>query len=134
MATYTIKEISKMFNIPSSTIRYYEDMGLLPPVGRTSSNQRIFDDSHINRLNAIECFKNTGLTISKMQDFFRYEQDLTCHIDQIIQLVTDHEAAIKEQLIKMEQDLEHISKKVRYYNGIKKAMEENQPWPCWDHI
>lgn len=48
MKTYTIKEISQMFYLPSSTLRYYEEMGLLTDVGRTVSGQRIYTDEHVN--------------------------------------------------------------------------------------
>ncbi len=132
MNTYTIKEIANRFSIQSSTLRYYEDMKLLENVGRTDTNQRIYTDEHIARLNAITCFKNTGLPISKMQDFFRYESNLKENIDEIIELVTEHEKNINEQIKKMQRELEHIEHKVRYYNGIKKAIEENKCWPCWD--
>jgi len=132
MSTYTIKELSKLFDVQSSTLRYYEDIGLLTNVGRTDTNQRIYTDEHIARLNAISCFKNTGLPISKMQDFFKYEANLENNIDEIIDLVTEHEKNIKEQIKKMQDELAHIEQKVRYYNGIKEAIDKNAPWPCWD--
>ena len=37
MDTYTIKEVSEMFHLPSSTLRYYEDLGILTNVGRSKS-------------------------------------------------------------------------------------------------
>lgn len=132
MSTYTIKELSKLFDVQSSTLRYYEDIGLLTNVGRTDTNQRIYTDEHIARLNAISCFKNTGLPISKMQDFFKYEANLENNIDEIIDLVTEHEKNIKEQIKRMQDELAHIEQKVRYYNGIKKAIDDNTPWPLWD--
>lgn len=42
MAEYTIREISDMFQLPSSTLRYYEDMGILTNIGRTASGNRIY--------------------------------------------------------------------------------------------
>ena len=47
MKEYTIRELSKMFDLPASTIRYYEDEGILTNVGRTSSGQRVFTDGHV---------------------------------------------------------------------------------------
>ena len=78
MNTYTIKEIRDKFNIPSSTLRYYEETGLFPRVERTETNQRIYTDEHIDRLHAINCFKRTGLSISKMYDFFEFSKNLPC--------------------------------------------------------
>ena len=40
MDTYTIKEVSEMFHLPSSTLRYYEDLGILTNVERSKSGQR----------------------------------------------------------------------------------------------
>lgn len=50
MDTYTIKEVSEMFHLPSSTLRYYEDLGILTNVGRSKSGQRVYIQGHINRL------------------------------------------------------------------------------------
>lgn len=44
MKTYTIKEISQMFHFPPSTLRYYEEVGLLTDMERTVSGQRIYTD------------------------------------------------------------------------------------------
>ena len=41
MKTYSIREISELFSLPASTLRYYESEGLLPNVEKSSSKQRI---------------------------------------------------------------------------------------------
>ena len=40
MKTYSIREISELFSLPASTLRYYESEGLLPNVEKSSSGQR----------------------------------------------------------------------------------------------
>ena len=132
MRTYTIKEISTYFNLPASTLRYYEEIGLLNDVKRTSNNQRIYTDEHIARLKGINCFKNTGLPIAKIQEFYKYENNIPEHIDEIVNLVTEHEENTKLQIQKMQNDLLHIQHKVRYYNGIKNALKNNEELPYWN--
>lgn len=132
MNTYTIKEIRDKFNIPSSTLRYYEETGLFPRVERTETNQRIYTDEHIDRLNAINCFKRTGLSISKMYDFFEFSKNLPCHIYDIIFMMEDHERNIICQMEKMQQDLKHIQQKVRYYHKVKTSIERGIPCPCFE--
>lgn len=133
MSTYTIRELSKLTNTTASTLRYYEEIGLLTAVKRDGKN-RIYNDSHLARLYAIQCFKNTGMPIAKMQDFFRYEENIPCHIDDIITLVTEHEADIEEQITVLQRELSHIRHKVRYYNRIKEAITENRCWPKWEDV
>ena len=69
MAQYTIREISEMFQLPSSTLRYYEDMEILTNIKRNNSGQRIYEDCHVNRLRTICCFKNAGMSISQLKEF-----------------------------------------------------------------
>ena len=54
---YTIREVSEMFNIPVSTLRYYEDEGLLTNVGRSSTNQRIYYEMHISTKAGFDMWK-----------------------------------------------------------------------------
>ena len=65
---YTIGQISEMFNIPVSTLRYYDKEGLFPNMKR-ESNIRKFDDSEIETLRIIECLKKSGMEI---KDIRRY--------------------------------------------------------------
>lgn len=119
MQTYTIKELSQRYNVPASTLRYYEDIGLLVHVGRTENKQRIYTEEHIRRLDGIHCFKNTGLPIAKIQEFYVYESDLEGNIDSILKLVCEHEENTRKQIDKMQNDLLHIQDKIRHYQEIK---------------
>ena len=61
--TYTIREMSERFGLPASTLRYYEEIGLLTDVIHTESKKRIYTQQHIDCMTAILCFKRTGLAI-----------------------------------------------------------------------
>lgn len=134
MNTYTIKDLSRRLDVPSSTLRYYEDIGLLENVGRTDNNQRIYTDEHIRRLEGINCFKKTGLPIARIQEFYTYEKDVDAHIDDILQLVTEHESNIQAKIAELQQELQHIQHKVRFYNGIKNALTSGQKPPKWEDL
>ena len=132
MKTYNIREIGQIFDVPSSTLRYYEELGILPEVKRDEHKQRVYTDEHIDRLQAITCFKRTGLPMSKIHDFFEYAENLRDNIDKVVDMMENHEKYIVDQMEKMQQHLDHIRQKVRFYNGIKKAIEKDEPWPCFD--
>ena len=131
MKNYTIREISEMFELPSSTLRYYEREGLLPEVPKSSSGQRIYSDEHVERLKCINCFKRTGMTIPQLRKFFIYEADEAAHIDKIISLLKDQEQIVNEKLIQLQKDSAHVHHKVEYYSEIKHALENNLPLPVW---
>lgn len=45
---YTIKEVTKKYNLSASTLRYYEKEGLLPKIKKNQSNQRVYDDDDLS--------------------------------------------------------------------------------------
>ena len=57
---YTIGQISEMFQLPISTLRYYDKEGLFPDLERSSGIRR-FSEKEIEALRVIECLKKSGL-------------------------------------------------------------------------
>ena len=131
---YTIGEIGEMFGLNSSTLRYYEALGLLTDVMREENNRRVYTSKHIDRLNAIMCFKRTGLPVAGIADFFIYEKNLPEHIDDILQMLTEHEENITEQIHKLDEDLQHIKRKVRYYSAVKESLSTGAEVPDFNSV
>lgn len=129
--TYTIREFSRRYQLPSSTLRYYEEVGLLTDVIHTDNGQRLYTDKHVERMDGILCFKRAGMPISKMQDYYHYEENLPENIDRIIALVGAHEKDLERQLIDLEADLAHIRRKVYFFNEVKRALQEGREQPKW---
>ena len=130
--TYTIREMSERFGLPASTLRYYEEIGLLTDVIHTESKKRIYTQQHIDCMTAILCFKRTGLPIAGIQEFFRLENDIPGNIDQMVAILKEHEQNTREKIERMESDLEHIQQKVRYYSAVRDAIKNGDEMPSWD--
>ena len=131
MKEYTIREISERFGLPASTIRYYEEEGILTNVGRTPSGQRVFTDGHINRLRTVCCFKNTGMTINELKQFFAYETDEGAHLDDILALLQQRKESVTAQIAQLKEAYAHVLRKIHYYEDIQKSLNENLPLPQW---
>ena len=63
---YTIGQISEMFQLPISTLRYYDKEGLFPDLERSSGIRR-FSEKEIEALRVIECLKKSGLEIKDIK-------------------------------------------------------------------
>ena len=57
---YTIGQVSEMFDLPISTLRYYDKEGLFPNLQRESGIRK-FGEKEIEALRIIECLKKSGL-------------------------------------------------------------------------
>ena len=132
MTTYSIKKVSEMMHMPSSTLRYYEKIGLLTNVTRDRNGLRQYTDEHLKRLEGIKCFKDGGMPIAKIYEFYQYDDNLTEHIDDMINLVVNHEKDLAKQITLMQQQLLHIQQKIRFYYGIKEAINQHKPWPKFE--
>lgn len=130
--TYSIRDLSLKYNLPSSTLRYYEDMGLLTNVIHTEKGARVYTQEHIARLEGILCFKRTGLPIAKIQEYYRYENNIEDHIEEIVAMMAEQEQDILKQMEDLNSGLEHIRQKIYYYNLVKEALEKGEKIPTWD--
>ena len=68
---YTIGQVAEMFQLPISTLRYYDKEGLLPGIER-KSGRRLFSDVEIEALHVIECLKASGLEIREIRQFMKW--------------------------------------------------------------
>jgi DNA-binding transcriptional MerR regulator len=65
---YKIKDVSDRTGFSTATLRYYEDIGLLPPSMRTAAGYRIFDDTTLARLAFIARAKQLGCSLDEIAD------------------------------------------------------------------
>ncbi|MFD4366460.1 MerR family transcriptional regulator [Rhodococcus sp. NPDC058521] len=77
MSTYRISELAERTRVPASTLRFYEDAGLLTPE-RTPSGYRIYDNSAVDRLAFITSAKAMGMTLDDIRDLLQAWQSGVC--------------------------------------------------------
>lgn len=68
---YTRKEISNKLNIGSETLRYYENIGIIPIPLRTKAGYRIYSEDDFLRLKFIKRSKELGFSLSEIADVFK---------------------------------------------------------------
>lgn len=132
MNQYSIKIVSEITGFPESTLRYYEKVGLLGDVSRNLNGLRMYEDIHLERLKSIKCFKDCGMSIREIQQFYQYEENIENNIEDILQLVMSSENKLRVQIITMQEQLRHVHRKVQYYHGIKHAISNHEKWKKYE--
>lgn len=66
--TYRITDVAERSGFTPATLRYYEDIGLMTPLGRTGAGYRIYDDASLERLRFIARAKQLGCTLEEITD------------------------------------------------------------------
>lgn len=70
----TINEVCEKVGITQDTLRYYERVGAIPPVGRTKGGIRNYQEEDINWINNAKCLRNAGMSIDAIAEYVRLYQ------------------------------------------------------------
>ena len=70
--TYSIKEVAALVGLPPSTLRYYEEVGVIPAIARDpSSGHRLYTEGDLELLTWVACLSASGMAIADMREFVR---------------------------------------------------------------
>ena len=121
---YTIGQVSEMFDLPISTLRYYDKEGLFPDMQRTSGIRR-FNEKEIDAIRVIECLKKSGLEIKNIKLFMEWCAEGSVTYPQRLELFTKHREAAELEIERMNRVLDMLKFKCWYYEeAIKDGNEE----------
>ena len=111
---YTIGQVSEMFNLPVSTLRYYDKEGLFPAIQR-ASGIRQFSDTEIAALKLIECLKKSGLEIRDIKQFMEWCQEGSQTYELRKHLFERQKAAVEKEMEKMQETIRQSLKGLDAY-------------------
>ncbi len=123
MEQYSISDISKMFNLPISTLRYYDAEGLFPNIER-KNNIRIFTIHEIKQLRVIECLKKSGLEIKDIKRFMSLCSKGSSTYVERLELLKKQKAQVEKQIQELNDTLNMIEFKCFYYSTAIKDGNE----------
>ena len=113
---YSIGEVSRMFDLPASTLRYYDKEGLLPHIQRQGTGIRRFDQRTIEALRVIECLKKSGMEIKDIKQFMAWCAEGPATYGQRLELFRQQRAKVEQEMARLEKTLAMIDFKCWYYS------------------
>lgn len=117
---YTIGQVSKMFDLPISTLRYYDKEGLLPNIERVSGIRK-FGDKEIETLRVIECLKKSGLEIKQIKQFMKWCVEGSSTYAKRKELFETQKRQVEGEIQRMNKVLDMLKFKCWYYGEAMKA-------------
>ena len=107
----TIAEVSRQFDITPDTLRYYERIGLIPPVPRTKSGIRDYDQTSCSWIEFIKCMRAAGLQIEALIEYVALFQQGDSTIGARKALL------LEERIATMQQTLKRLNHKIENYGN-----------------
>lgn len=124
----TIAEVSERLSISSDTLRYYEKIGLIPPVKRTRGGIRDYGETDLNWIEFIKCMRSAGLPIEVLIEYVQLfmQGDKTIEARKKILLEQREQLVIKME--EMKKILDKLNYKIEVYeNTLLKKEKELMP-------
>ena len=111
-----ISEISKKCDISADTLRYYERIGLLPPINRSESGIRDYSDLDVRRVEFIKCMRKAGLPIDILIQYYSLVQQGDGTMEDRRAILVEHRAEIMARMEELQQTLDLLDYKINYYD------------------
>lgn len=112
-----ISAASKETNVSADTIRYYERIGLIPPVLRNENGVRNFTDEDIRWILFSRQMRNAGLSIEALIDYLNLFRIGDQTIPARIELLKEQEIVLQERIDVMQQALNRLHFKIENYDN-----------------
>lgn len=114
--TVTIKEVCERYDITADTLRYYERIGVIPPVPRTAGGRREYTDQDIRWVENALCMRSAGLSVETLATYVRLFQEGDGTIPARRELLARAREEILAQLAQYQAILDKLNFKISRYD------------------
>lgn len=115
----TIAEVSKQYDISADTLRYYERIGLIPPVPRSKSGIRDYDETSCGWVELMKCMRAAGVQIEALIEYVALYQQGDATLDARKALLMEQRDQMVARMAEMQKSLDRLNYKIaRYDQGL----------------
>ena len=132
----TIAEVSKKYELSADTLRYYERIGLVPPVPRNKSGIRDYDTESCQWVELMKCMRSAGVQIEALIEYVALFQQGDETIGARKALLIEQRDQLVERMAEMQRSLDRLNDKIeRYDQGLMtkehllRHLQSQQSWP-----
>ena len=121
---YTISQLAKAAEVPTTTVRYYERIRLVEPEDRSQGNYRLYSDESLSKLKFVRAAQAIGFTLEDVKALLGIHGGRTPSCDEVQMLIEERLADIEKRL----KDLRHVKRVLN--SSLKKCLDSKQNENC----
>jgi DNA-binding transcriptional MerR regulator len=120
-----IARVSEQYGISSDTLRYYERIGLIPPVNRNESGIRDYNETDVKRVEFIKCMRTAGLPIEALIEYVGLVQQGDTTIEARKDILKEQRELLMVRMKETQKTLDLLDYKIALYeNAVLKKEKE----------
>ncbi|GLX66733.1 MerR family transcriptional regulator [Paenibacillus glycanilyticus] len=118
-------EVSLKFDLTQDTLRYYERIGLIPPVNRNNNGIREYTEDNLRWVEFIKCMRNAGLPIEALIEYVNLFQQGDHTTQARKELLIEQREQLRLRIEEMTNTLARLDSKIENYGqGINRKEKE----------
>ena len=110
-----ISKVSELTGVSADTLRYYEKIGLIPPITRTNNRIRDYQDIDIKRIEFIKCMRSAGLPVKALIEYIKLVQQGNQTIELRKDILKTHREQFINKIKELQETLDLINYKIQVY-------------------
>lgn len=111
----TIAEVSRRYELSADTLRYYERIGLLPPVPRNKSGVRDYDEESCRWIELMKCMRSAGVRIEALIEYVALFRQGDETLEQRKALLIEQREELAARMEDMQRSLDRLDQKISLY-------------------
>ena len=111
----TIKQVSERYRISVDTLRYYERVGMIPPVHRSISGIRDYEEEDLKWVEMAICMRSAGLPVEAIAEYVSLFHQGDETIPARLQLLVEQRKVLEEQRRQIDDTLARLNMKISRY-------------------
>ena len=127
--TYTIKEAAVETGVTAHTLRYYERIGLLEPIGREPGGRRCYAEADIHSIRFLTMLRATGMPIRDMLVFMRLVWAGDETVSERAELLERHQHELRSRLKELAGHMDVLEHKIAFYRQRERELAEEKSKP-----
>jgi DNA-binding transcriptional MerR regulator len=119
-----ISEVSEKYDLSADTLRYYERVGLIPPVNRTDSGIRDYNELDLRRVEFVKCMRSAGLPVDVLIEYVGLVQQGDQTADARRGILIEQRERLLDKIEELQKVLGILDHKIEVYDQILLGKEQ----------
>ena len=120
-----IAEVSEKYEISADTLRYYERVGLIPPVTRKSNGIRDYNEEDCGWVEFVKCMRHAGLQIETLIEYVGLVQQGNTTVEARKHILIEQREQLIERIEHMQATVKRLEMKIENYDKTVGVAEKN---------
>ncbi len=113
--TMNIAKVGELYELTPDTLRYYEKMGLIPPVHRNAAGIRDYDDEDCRNVEFVKCLRAAGMSVERISEFVRLSSQDPDGLAKRLELLAEQRRQLSQRMEQLEETMRRLDYKINFF-------------------